>query len=107
MSDALGSTPLELLAQRSSGETGIPARRVAQEFEALLIGQMMKQAVSSSSSTLDGGSAGRMYRELFLQEVARRMAARGGFGLARTLEDRLQAPPDSAAASENEEVGKP
>jgi len=106
MSDALGSTPLELL-QRRAGETGIPARRVAQEFEALLIGQMMKQAVSSSSSTLDGGSAGRMYRELFLQEVARRIAARGGFGLARTLEDRLEAAPDGAAAAGDGKVEKP
>lgn len=80
------------LSAMASGERPIDPRRVAREFEALLLAEMMKTASAplGISGVLDGGSAGRMYRELFLDEIARMTAARGGLGMADSLAERLQ-----------------
>ncbi|MFQ5416757.1 MAG: rod-binding protein [Myxococcota bacterium] len=62
--------------------------QAAREFEGYLVGAMMRVGTRplSGESLLDGGSAGRMYREQLYEEVAR-LAARGeGFGIARLLE---------------------
>jgi len=59
----------------------------AREFEGYLVGAMLRIGTRplSEESPLDGGSGGRMYRELFYEEVAR-LASRGsGFGIADLL----------------------
>ncbi len=73
----------------------VSLREVAREFEGLLIGQLMRQASAPlpGTSPLDGGSAARMYREQFFQEVARLAAERGGFGLAESIERQLGGAP--------------
>jgi Rod binding domain-containing protein len=61
--------------------------RAAQEFEAYLVGALLRTGTSPTSGEglLDGGAGGRLYRELFYEEVAR-LAARGpGFGIAGLL----------------------
>jgi len=61
----------------------------AREFEGYLVGVMLRIGTHplSEESPLDGGSGGRMYRELFYEEVAR-LASRGpGFGIADLLAD--------------------
>ena len=92
--DALGAA-----AALARGETPPPAR-VAREFEALLLSQLARQLSQPLPGTrpLDGGSAGRMYREQFFQQVTRLAAERGGFGLAEALERQLggAAPPEPA-----------
>jgi len=57
-------------------------------FEEYLLGELMRQASQPlvRDSLLDGGSAGRMYRELLHQEFARIAASRGTFGLAKMIE---------------------
>ncbi len=64
---------------------------VAREFEALLVGELTRQAAKPLPGTrpLDGGSAGRLYREQFFQEVARLAAARGGLGIAAAIERQI------------------
>ena len=60
-------------------------REAAEQFEALLIGQMLRTAREASGA---GGwlgteeEAGQTYGELAEQQVAQALAARGGFGLA-------------------------
>ena len=87
---------LQALVALSKSETP-SIREVAQEFEALLVGELTRQAGNPLPGTqpLDGGSAGRMYREQFFQEVSRLAAERGGFGIAEAIERQL-----SSAASE-------
>jgi Rod binding domain-containing protein len=81
-------------AERAPLQPGVAAdpARVAREFEALLLAEMLRAGGRpiGGRSLLDGGSAGRMYRDLFLQEVAQRAAARGGVGIADALLPRLQ-----------------
>lgn len=59
----------------------------AQQFEALLVAEMLKtaQRPAFGKTLLSGGSAGAMYRDLFAEEVAQRVAAGGAFGLAGEL----------------------
>ncbi len=70
---------------------GAEARRqVAREFEALLVGEMMKQATRPTlgDTPLSGGSAARMWQEMFLDQVVRSGAGR--FGLAEAVERELE-----------------
>ncbi len=64
-----------------------PAARAAvgREFEALLIGEITKGANRPvfGESLLSGGSAGEMWREMFLEQVVR--AGAGRFGVADAL----------------------
>ena len=73
-----------VLAQRPEAAT--PAQ-AASQFEALFVAEMLKRAQKPAfgESLLSGGSAGAMYRDMFADEVARRIAERGGFGLAREI----------------------
>lgn len=81
---ALSALSERALAQ--APELASPAQ-AAQQFEAHLIGELMKSAQEPllGGSLLAGGSAGQTYRELFADELAQRMAAAGGLGLARAL----------------------
>ena len=61
----------------------VSLRDASREFECMLIGTLLRQASQpiAGGSLLDGGSAGRMYRELFYQEIARIAAHRDDLGL--------------------------
>jgi len=69
----------------------VEPRRAAQAFEALLLAQILERAQQPvlGGERLGAGSAGPLYRSWFAQEVAERMAARGGFGLADAIEAQL------------------
>ena len=60
-------TSLEAMAADPSR---VDREQVAREFEAMLLAQVWKGALRSTggSKLLDGGSAGRMYRELFPEQ---------------------------------------
>lgn len=82
----------------------IDGDRVAREFEAMLLARVWKGASQPMgvSRLLDGGSAGRMYRELMIDEVVRRAALSRGLGLAEQMAVRLsvEAEPEPPAAQE-------
>lgn len=64
---------------------GVKALR---EFDSYFLAQILKGSQASSEEhLLDGGSAGRMYRDYFYQELARVLAEQGGFGLTEQLRD--------------------
>ena len=62
-------------------------RRAAQEFEAIVLGQMLKtmrQAGSQGPMALTGTSQ-KLYRDLMDDELAKTIARKGGVGLADVL----------------------
>lgn len=67
-------------------------RRAAQEFESLLLAQMLKSMRRATESWADGASfAGRaVWRELLDEQLALAVARSGGLGLARFLEEALR-----------------
>jgi Rod binding domain-containing protein len=66
--------------------------QAAQKFEALLLGELLKNAQRPAfgEAPLSGGSAGALYRDLFAEEIAARVSARGGLGLAAELAREVQ-----------------
>ena len=78
---------LSMLADPTGRDLPSQPERAGEAFEALLISEVWKQALDGPrlSNLLDGGSASRMFRELQVEAISARMAARGGFGLARGL----------------------
>ncbi len=70
-------------------------------FEAQMIAQVLKGSESEDEDRLfDGGSAGRMYRDHFHEEIARVLAEKGGIGLTALLQERLE---ESSNESGNDE----
>ena len=60
----------------------------AAEFEGHLLGAMLRMGTLKlgESHPLDGGSAGRMYRELLYEEIGRIAGERGALGISQLLE---------------------
>ena len=84
----------ELSALTSATQTALPgvggvnsreaARKVAEEFEAMFIAQMlapMFEALDTDGPT-GGGSAERAFRPMLVDEYAKEMGKQGGIGLA-------------------------
>ena len=85
-----------------SGVDGVEALR---EFDSYFLAQILKGAQASSEEhLLDGGSAGRMYRDQFYQEVARVMAKQGGFGITEQLRDAFPKAPSRDSDAKPEEA---
>jgi Rod binding domain-containing protein len=88
----MGLPPVNAFSQRAA-----PGPEAAiNEFEAYLIGEMLRRATKSESEStpLDGGHAGRMYRELFYEEIGRIAARNGGLGLGDSLADAFPGAPE-------------
>ncbi|MEM7409218.1 MAG: rod-binding protein [Myxococcota bacterium] len=92
ISSAEMGTGLRSLEAMAAGGERLSVERVAGEFEALLIGQIWKQAMKplGVSHVLSGGSAGRTYQDLFIDELSRRSALTKGLGLAEELRGQLR-----------------
>ncbi len=73
--------------------------RAAREFEAMLLAQVWKGAQKplGIARGLGGGSAGQMYRELFVEEVTRRIALSGAGALSDPVAARLRGATDPSA----------
>lgn len=82
---------LQSLGAKAEQNDPAALRKVAQEFEALLVGEMMKQSGKPlmGEGLLSGGSAGRMWQEMFLDQVVREGG--GSFGIAEAVERELGA----------------
>lgn len=82
---------LQSLGAKAERNDPAALRKVAQEFEALLVGEMMKRGGKPlmGESLLSGGSAGRMWQEMFLDQIVREGG--GSFGIAEAVERELGA----------------
>jgi Rod binding domain-containing protein len=69
-------------------------KSAAQQFEALLIGELLKSSREAGSSgwlgTGDDDDAGQTGIEVGEQEFARMLAANGGLGMSKTIEAGLR-----------------
>jgi Rod binding domain-containing protein len=77
------------LSSPAKVETQKSTREAATEFESLLVGQMLKTMREGKEESWLGGesSAGNeSIMEMAEQQVARAIAQRGGFGIARMLD---------------------
>ena len=81
-------------------------------FDSYFLAMILKggsQPLGGTDHLLDGGQAGRMYRDFFHQELARIVAERGNIGLAESLRGELDKPNESAesgGSAEHEEDPK-
>ena len=60
----------------------------ARDFEAMAIGQLLQpmfQTVDSAHSQFGGGSAEETWKPMLVNEIAKKIAANGGLGLARPV----------------------
>lgn len=67
-------------------------RRVAQEFEALFINQMldtMRSSIDRSSSLMHGGQAEEIFEDMLFEEYSVLMSRSGSFGLADMIHEQL------------------
>ena len=82
--DAFG--PLALAPRAKPGDEDLT--EAARAFEGLLLGTIQRTAARplGGEHLLDGGSAGRMAREMWLQELASLAVRNGGLGLAELFE---------------------
>lgn len=90
------------LSSPAKTETQKSSREAATEFESLLVGQMLKSMREGKEESWLGGdsSAGNeSIMEMAEQQVARAIAQRGGFGIARMLDKTFAADRNSAASS--------
>ena len=87
MSDWEALADISRLPAAPSAPEKTDMNRAVQEFEAYFLGEMLRVSsrTSSTNGLLDGGDAGRMYREMFLEEIGRLASKRGGLGLAESL----------------------
>jgi len=78
-------------ARSTVGKDAVPARKVAQEFEAMFVGLMLKSMRDTvGKDKLTGGGHGEeTFRSLLDQEYAATAARNGGIGLARSIEKDL------------------
>jgi flagellar protein FlgJ len=97
------ATPEEILADQTAGKArklgnghdkareAKAVKKVAQEFEAIFIGMMMKsmRETVGKNEMMSGGHGEDMFRSLLDQEYANAAAASGGTGLASMVEKEL------------------
>ena len=82
---------LQAKSARPDGADPAAARKVAREFEAMFVAQMMKsmrETVGKDTLT-GGGRAEETFRSLLDQEYAAEAARSGGIGLAQSIEREL------------------
>jgi len=88
-------TPI-MRSQNSASHSARPEeqklKEVAQEFEAILIASLLKDARPGRQDGLFGGGLSNdLYRQLFTDEIAKAIARSGGIGVGKMLERQLRA----------------
>jgi Rod binding domain-containing protein len=93
ITSSLGSAPARELtaanpAERRSSNTAAERKKVAAQFEAVLVRQLLSQSVGSM---LGGGSAvsGTVYGDMLTDALAQKLTAGQGLGLGRFIEKQL------------------
>lgn len=103
--------PEEILADQTAGKArklgngqdkareAKAVKKVAQEFEAIFIGMMMKsmRETVGKNEVISGGHGEEVFRSLLDQEYANTAAASGGTGLASMIEKELTRRNNTAA----------
>ena len=83
--------PASLTAPRPNGADAAKVKKVAQDFEAMFLGMMLKsmRATVGEDKLTGGGHGEETFRSLLDQEYAQAAARSGGLGLAKIMEKEL------------------
>lgn len=87
------SAPARDRATASSGQTRAVARGTAEEFEAVFIAEMLSHAGYAKALTAQAGFGADAMSGFLLAELAQKIVARGGFGVADAIMDQLNREP--------------
>ncbi|WMS41817.1 rod-binding protein [Acuticoccus sp. MNP-M23] len=63
-----------------------PSQTLGEKFEAAMMTPMIAAILPPDDSVVWGGSAGKMWRGLFAEEIATATASAGGFGIAQIID---------------------
>lgn len=88
-------------AKQALAAAEAPGRWEAVELEATLLAVLFDQALAQNKAAFGPGLGGDFARSQLCQELARGLAAGGGIGIARTVEDALA----QAASSRRDAFG--
>jgi Rod binding domain-containing protein len=91
------------LPEAAEGANDTRLREVAEEFEAVFIGEMLKhigldEAANAFGGEFSGGHGEDAFRTFLVREYADAISEKGAFGLADKIYNQLKARQDSAAA---------
>lgn len=85
--DFSGLTNLKTQAREKPNEA---AREVAQQFESIFVGMVMKAMRSATpQDSLFNSNQMEVYQEMFDKQLALDLSASGGLGLARIIEQQI------------------
>jgi Rod binding domain-containing protein len=59
--------------------------KATQEFEGMFVKQLLETMQRGGSNPFGEGTAGSIYQDLFNNELARNLTARGGFGIGKMM----------------------
>ena len=84
---ATSSASAALMAHRANTPVNPKTRAALQEFESVLIGEMVNTMFSTveTNEMFGGGQGEEVFRSLMGQEMGREIARRGGLGLSPVL----------------------
>ena len=86
-----GISPGPRTAQHAARPTEQKLKEVTQEFEAILIASLLKEArPSGQAGPITSGLSHDIYQQLFTDEVAKAIARSGGIGVGKMLERQLR-----------------
>lgn len=86
-----GISPGPHAAQQPARPTEQRLKMVTQEFEAILIASLLKEArPSGQAGPIASGLSHDLYQQLFTDEIAKAIARSGGIGVGRMLERQLR-----------------
>lgn len=74
------------------------AHVAAKQLEAFFLRRLLAEARPEGGGALDGGFAGDTFKQMLDEQIADKMAAAGGIGLADMFAGQLTSPGDAAAA---------
>ncbi len=105
MINPIATSPLDVASLTPGGsDSPEKIKKAATQFEALLMGEVLKSARESDGSgwmATDDDDAGSILSEVSEQQLSQALAAGGGLGLAKTIASGLSKTaakaPDSAA----------
>ena len=86
-----GISPGSRTAQQAARPTEQKLKEVTQEFEAILIASLLKEArPGGQAGPFASGLSHDIYQQLFTDEVAKAIARSGGIGVGKMLERQLR-----------------
>jgi len=86
------ATPTATAARTIDAKEAAKIKSTAQDFESLLVYQLLKQMWDTipQSGLFDNGLAGQFFREMWLEELSKKVSVEGpGLGVAQVVEREL------------------